>query len=214
LDFVTAKTTSFGERHQVPWLMYSPLQMLAYHRLALRDANPVVSSLLETFPDAMAIADVGCGSGAFSAEMLRRGRSVKACEHARGGRLLARLQGVEVTGFDLDCHPPAQLPSELDLAYCFEVAEHCTPAQGDHLVSFLAETAPAVVFTAAAPGQGGLGHINEQDQEYWITRFADRGMAFSESMAADLRARFGANGVLAPWFSQNVMVFKRESTSG
>lgn len=209
LDFITARTTRFGERHGLDWLTYSPLQMLAYHRLALGDAPAVIGSLLEVFPDEQVIADVGCGSGAFAAELKRRGRAVFACEHAPGGRLAARLQGVPVAGFDLDREPPAGFGAPIDLAYCFEVAEHCTGPQGDRLVRFLGGLAPTVVFTAAHPGQGGLGHINEQEQSYWIIRFEQAGVSFSPELTRSLQQAFADNGVTAPWFAENVMVFKR-----
>jgi SAM-dependent methyltransferase len=204
---VTARTTAFGERHGIDWLTYNPLQMLQYHRMALADAPAVVAAVLETFPDTRRIADVGCGSGAFAAEFQRRGLSVAACEHAVGGRLVARLQGVEVSRFDLDRVPPATLPGDLQLAYCFEVAEHCTPAQGERLVEFLANIAPVVVFSAAQPGQGGLGHINEQDPGYWINAFGQHGAVLAESETESLRQRFAEAGLEAPWFAANALVF-------
>jgi SAM-dependent methyltransferase len=209
LDFVTARTTAFGERHGIDWLTYNPLQMLAYHQLARRDAPAVAASITGAFPDCQSLADVGCGSGAFAAELRGRSRSVAACEHAAGGRLAARLQGVPVTKLDLDRESPAQLPNRIDLAYCFEVAEHCTPSQGDRLVAFLCRLAPTVVFSAAHPGQGGLGHINEQDQQYWGMRFEANGSPLSSEATEDLRRRFLANDVTAPWFVDNVMVFRR-----
>jgi SAM-dependent methyltransferase len=181
--------------------------MLQYHRMALVDAPAVVSAILATFPDRRSIADVGCGSGAFAAEFRRRGRSVVACEHAVGGRFVARLQGVEVSRFDLDRVPPATLPSDLQLVYCFEVAEHCTPAQGQRLVEFLAKLAPAVVFSAASPGQGGLGHINEQDAGYWIEAFGKHGVVLAEVETESLRQRFAGAGLEAPWFAANALVF-------
>jgi SAM-dependent methyltransferase len=204
---VTARTTAFGERHSIDWLTYNPLQMLQYHRMALADAPAVVTAVLETFPERRSIADVGCGSGAFAAEFQRRGRSVVACEHAVGGRLVARLQRVEVSRFDLDRVPPATLLGDLQLAYCFEVAEHCTPAQGERLVEFLANLAPVVVFSAAQPGQGGLGHINEQDPGYWIDAFGRHGAVLAESETENLRQKFAGAGLEAPWFAANALVF-------
>jgi SAM-dependent methyltransferase len=211
LDYVTARSTSFGERHGLGWLMYGPLQMLAYHRQARQDAPGVIGALLGTFPAAVRIADVGSGSGAFAARAARQGRTVFACEHSWGGRLVGRLQGVRVIPFDLDRHPPAALPHALDLTYCFEVAEHCSPAQGDRLVRFLVRLAPLVLFTAAHPGQGGLGHINEQQQDYWIGRFADAGATYRPDLVERFNGALNGHGQVSPWFHQNLMVFSREA---
>jgi SAM-dependent methyltransferase len=175
--------------------------------MALADAPGVVAAILETFPELWRIADVGCGSGAFAAEFQRRGRVVVACEHAVGGRLVARSQGVDVGGFDLDRVPPAVLPNEIELAYCFEVAEHCTPSQGERLVEFIAGLAPVVVFSAAQPGQGGLGHINEREPEYWIEAFGRQGSVVAEAETESLRRRFTDAGLDAPWFAANAQVF-------
>lgn len=187
--------------------------MLQYHRMALTDAPTVVSVILEMFPDRGNVADVGCGSGAFAAEFRRRGRSVVACEHAVGGRFVARLQGVEVSRFDLDRVPPATLPTNLHLAYCFEVAEHCTPAQGQRLVAFLAKLAPTIVFSAAQPGQGGLGHINEQDPAYWIEAFGNHGAVLAQAETTSLRDRFAGAGLEASWFAANTLVFFAAATA-
>ncbi|MHB1834055.1 MAG: class I SAM-dependent methyltransferase [Solirubrobacteraceae bacterium] len=175
----------------------------------MRDAPSVIGALEETFPAAQRLADVGAGSGAFAAEAQRQGHSVEACEFALGGRLYARRQGVRCARFDLRREPPARLRPGVDLAYCFEVAEHLPPDLSDRLVRFLAQLAPTIVFTAAPPGQGGLGHVNEQPREYWIDRF-ERGQAEYQAKTTDLLAHaFRRRGVRANWLVDNLMVFRR-----
>jgi hypothetical protein len=88
-----------------------------------------------------------------------------AYEYTRLGRLIARLHGIRP--FDL-AQPVVVEPAKCDLAYSFEVAEHLPPELGNRLVAFLAASAPTVVFTAAPPGQGGSGHVNEQERPYWV----------------------------------------------
>jgi hypothetical protein len=119
---------------------------------------------------------------------------------------MAALQRVPSAPFDLrDTAPPRR---RADLAYSFEVAEHLPPELGDRLVGFLAATAPLVVFTAAHPGQGGYGHVNEQPQAYWVERFRAAGMEPSPDETAALRRAFAAAGVQAPWFDENVLVLR------
>jgi len=205
-DLLGTRASRLGERRGWDWLVYNPLTMWSYHRLARADAGPVMAAVREVFPAAGDLVDVGAGSGAYAAAAARHGARVVALERSRAGRAMAALQRVRSAPFDL--RDPAPPERRADLAYCFEVAEHLPPDLGDRLVTFLAASAPVVVFTAAQPGQGGYGHINEQPQPYWIDRFRAAGMAPSPDEAAALRRAFRAHGVQAPWFDENVLVFR------
>ncbi|UXN75167.1 hypothetical protein N8D56_09895 [Devosia sp. A8/3-2] len=56
-----------------------------------------------------------------------------------------------------------------------EVAEHLSPARAVGFVADLVALAPAILFSAAIPGRGGVGHSNEQWQSYWAGLFAAHG---------------------------------------
>jgi hypothetical protein len=73
---------------------------------------------------------------------------------------------------DLRNLPPAAEFGQFDLAICLEIAEHLPESCADALIKFLSELAPAVLFGAAIPGQGGVNHINEQWQSYWVAKFS------------------------------------------
>ena len=62
-----------------------------------------------------------------------------------------------------------------DLAQCLEVAEHLTESSADLLVKTLTDLAPLALFSAAHPGQGGQGHLNERWPVYWQRRFSQHG---------------------------------------
>jgi hypothetical protein len=62
-----------------------------------------------------------------------------------------------------------------------------------------------VVFSAAAPGQGGNGHTNEQWPEYWSELFARRGYEAVDC----LREVFWNDGAVEWWYSQNLLLFAR-----
>jgi SAM-dependent methyltransferase len=203
--------SAVGERRGVEWLTYNPLLMLEYHRYGLRDAPAVVQVMAETFPAARRYVDVGAGTGVFAAEAMRQGLDVIACERSRGGRVAAGWQGVPVVPFDLSRDPPADVGDGFDVGYCFEVAEHVPASLADRLVAFLASLAPTIVFTAAQPGQGGAGHVNEQAPGYWIERFERGGHAFDAGLSANVAARFQERGVWAPWLLHNVLVFRQRS---
>jgi SAM-dependent methyltransferase len=204
---VMDRLTEIGERHQIDFLIYNPLRMRMFHRYARRDATPVMNALQATFPSLRAYADVGCGSGAYAAEATRRGLRVVGCEKSRVGRVIARRQGVDCQPFDLTRSTPAKLEPGIELTYCFEVAEHLPIDLGDRLVEFLAGAAPVCVFTAAQPGQGGSGHINERPREYWHERFLRHGLEPDQRLTARLVDEFAAAGVQARWLFDNLTVY-------
>jgi SAM-dependent methyltransferase len=204
--------SSLGERLGVGWLTYNPLQMLIYHRYAVREAPGVIRGFEEIFPRAQRYVDVGCGSGAYAAEAIRRGHPTVGLERSGAGRLIAKRQGVDSRRFDLRREPPTLSGAPFDLAYCFEVAEHLPAELGQPLVDVLCGLARQIVFSAAPPGQGGVGHINEQPPDYWHTRFAARNFHHDPSISQALRDSFADSGVEAPWLLTNPAVYIRSDT--
>jgi SAM-dependent methyltransferase len=207
--------SDYGERHRIDWLTYNPLRMRFFHRYAKRDASAVIASLESVIPEARTYADIGAGSGAYAAEAVRRGHPTVACERSAAGRLIARRQGVESVPFDLTKARPAHLATgSIDLAFSFEVAEHLPPELGERLVEFMCQIdAPTVVFSAAQPGQGGTGHINEQPSAHWAQRFAERGYRLDEPRTSTLRAALRKGDVTSRWLLSNAMVLGRETPS-
>lgn len=65
--------------------------------------------------------------------------------------------------------------ADYDLACCIEVAEHLPVAYAGRLVDALADSADVVLWSAAHPGQGGEGHVNEQPPGYWDRLWQCRG---------------------------------------
>lgn len=208
---LAGRLSSLGERLGVGWLTYNPLQMLIYHRYAVREAPAVIRSFEEMFPQARRYVDVGCGSGAYAAEAVRRGHLTVGLERSLAGRLIARSQGVGSQKFDLRRYVPAQDAASFDLAYCFEVAEHLPPTLGESLVDAICGLAGNVVFSAAPPGQGGVGHINEQPVEYWHALFAAKGFHHDPAASSAIREAFARNGVWAPWLKSNAVVYRGPS---
>lgn len=116
------------------------------------------------------------------------------------GLVMARLAqlGWDVTGIDGSSHAIASAPVEVrhrifrvdllgpwnhrtrccDVAICIEVAEHLPDSSAIDLVSWVAELpriSGHIVWSAAYPGQGGVGHINERPDTYWMSMFVNEG---------------------------------------
>jgi len=60
---------------------------------------------------------------------------------------------------------------EVDLAICLEVLEHLKSNTANKVFSEMCNKSQVILFSAAVPGQGGTGHINEKPKEYWIEEF-------------------------------------------
>jgi SAM-dependent methyltransferase len=95
--------------------------------------------------------------------------------------------------------------ARVDLAVALEVAEHLPPDRADGFIADLAAVAPLVLFSAAIPGQGGTGHVNEQWPGYWVEKFNANGMAVSGA----LRWQIWGDQRVENWYRQNLLVASR-----
>jgi hypothetical protein len=103
----------------------------------------------------------------------------------------------------VDLRTPPALSRSFDLAVCLEVAEHLPAEHASALVRYLGAAAPAILFSAAIPGQGGRDHVNEQWQDYWRAKFAEIGYAAVDAVRPHV---WGCPDV-AVWYQQNVILY-------
>lgn len=168
-------SSALGQRLGWEWLIYNPLVRYSFYRGERKNAPKMVEAVLREYPGLGSIADVGCGQGIYAAEFQNRGIRVVGCEYAESGRRASRRRGVEVYPFDLS-QPQDALPGvPYDAAVTIEVGEHIPQHLAHSFVAYLTSTSNLVIFTAAAPGQGGHGHINEQPKSYWVAMFRSAG---------------------------------------
>jgi SAM-dependent methyltransferase len=147
------------------------------------------------------VLDVGCGAGHWAAVFEALGIPVVGVD---GPQIDPRLRLVS-TFVPWDLGQPLPELGRFDLGVCLEVAEHLPPEAAGGLVDGLCRSADRWLFSAAVPGQGGDGHLNEQPHEYWIGQFA--GHDFQAD--ASWRDRFAADERVEWWYRQNVLVMTR-----
>jgi SAM-dependent methyltransferase len=208
---IGTRLSHLGERIGCEALIYNRLHFWHFHEVALESAPAVIEALVAEFPEARRWADVGCGSGAYAAELARRGKSEVGCEYGKFGRKLAARQGVDCRPFDLSRVPPAQMSPPFDVAYCFEVIEHVPEALSPRLLDFLVSLAPVIVFTGAQPGQGGTGHINEKPRSFWLDQFTARGLIFDGELTDRIVHRLRTAALSATWLEKNLIVVRLPS---
>lgn len=107
--------------------------------------------------------------------------------------------------FAHDLSLPVHLTKKFDIAISMETAEHLPKSAADTFVKSICSSSDTVIFSAAHPGQGGDGHINEQKQEYWISKFA--AYHFQAVPIAEL---FEKNLKIEKWYRDNIIMFKKE----
>lgn len=164
----------------------------------------IAASLVETFAPRF-VVDVGCGSGGLLAALARHGvPKLLGLESSADGLARARRRNVDARFCDLG--QPFTLDRDADLAICLEVAEHLPAELADRFIDSLTSGPKRLVFSAATPGQGGEGHVNEQPHEYWIGKLAARGFALDEETSRRFREEWKRRDV-ARWYCNNVMVF-------
>jgi len=146
------------------------------------------------------LLDIGCGPGHFVDSF--------------------RDQGVDAKGMDIDdrVHGKEHLKyqSLLDITdenaevvVCMEVAEHIEPALEDQVVAKVVSAVnKTLIWTAAAIGQGGIGHINCKNKEDWSEKITKAGLVRNfereKQLIDDMR-----NGYHMGWFTNNLLYFEK-----
>ena len=144
------------------------------------------------------VLDVGCGTGISLDYFKRKGITVRGLEGSTLAISKARNASL-ITLHDLDT--PIDLGEKFDLVWCFEVAEHIHPNYVSTFLDTLTRHGDQVLLSAAQPGQGGMGHLNEQLPGYWIERMEARGFL--------LLPETNRYRALPDHFSANILAFAK-----
>ena len=147
------------------------------------------------------VLDIGSGPGMYVDELIK--------------------VGVDAFGIDIDDRVEGKdyLAKEsifdtkrtADTVICFEVLEHIDPIYADQEVDALynaVEPGGTLIFTAAQPGQGGVGHINCRPRMYWHDKLVARGLVYDKEQTQAL-IDYEITGIHMGWFVNNVMIFKK-----
>ena len=153
---------------------------------------------------ARSVVDVGCGVGTWLAACAENG--IEEYLGIDGYHVDADLLQIPREHFrTADLREPLTFDRSYDLALSVEVAEHLPPEAGPPLVRQLTGAAPAVLFSAAIPGQTGPGHINERWQSYWVGLFGTHGYLPVD----EIRPAIWSLTDIPFWYRQNVILYLR-----
>jgi SAM-dependent methyltransferase len=148
------------------------------------------------------VIDVGCGTGAWLAVFQEHGiEDVCGVDGAHVAGESLRIAPDRFVAFDLTSRYTSA--RRFDLVVSLEVAEHLPPENAASFVASLCDLAPAALFSAAVPFQGGTGHVNEQWPEYWASLFERHGFQPFDCV----RPPTWNNEHVEWWYAQNTLLF-------
>lgn len=165
------------------------------------DSAVLVAPLVMNLLKPASVIDVGCGTGEWLKEFARYGVDITGVDGDYVPRQYLKIQPEKFIAHDLS--RPFIVRKRFDLALSLEVAEHLPLERAETFVDDLTALAPVVLFSAAIPGQGGYGHINEQWPGYWSGLFGKRGYKVVDA----LRKLIWDNENIEWWYRQNLLIF-------
>jgi SAM-dependent methyltransferase len=173
------------------------------HSGAKHSAEVVAPLVLQLLP-VRSVVDVGCGDATWLAAFQELGVSdILGIDGDYVERDLLQIPQERFRPMDLT--KPFHFDRTFDLAVSLEVAEHLPADRAAAFVECLTLTAPAILFSAAIPHQGGGGHVNEQWPEEWATLFQKHGYLPIDC----IRRRIWQNDSVDWWYAQNTLLFAR-----
>ncbi|OGN63429.1 MAG: hypothetical protein A3E80_04250 [Chlamydiae bacterium RIFCSPHIGHO2_12_FULL_49_9] len=158
--------------------------------------------------------DAGCGAGSYVKDAHKSGmKFVYGCDgNPTTKKLGTNFEQIMLHLKECFTNSKTSESGPYDVVSCFEVAEHI-PAQFtdtvlNNLISQIKDDG-ILVLSWARKGQGGLGHVNEQDAFYVLKKMDQLGFSCDEKDSRQLRRSTSPN---TPWFFHTLFVFKRRNS--
>ena len=194
------------ERNDLAWLKravpHHP-ERINYDHIAVDEA-PSAERIAKWISSALppgTVLDIGCGPGTYVDALRTFGITARGIDI--DNRVLGKEHLKYQSLFELDDVDQA------DTVVCLEVAEHIDESAADLVAYQVARCVKkTLIWTAAQPGQGGIGHINCQSKQYWEEKLTEQGLVRNRELETRM-LEFVVQGPHMGWFRNNVMLFTR-----
>lgn len=175
-----------------------------YHKNAggsLSSAQYIVPIMYELLKP-KSVVDIGCGLGLWLQIFEQLGVSqILGIDGEYVSQNLLKIPSDKFLALNLN--EPFEIKEKFDLAISLEVAEHLLPESAADFVHSLAKLSDVILFSAAIPKQGGVNHLNEQWQSYWIDLFENSGYIYTDL----LKHYIWEAPEIECWYKQNILLF-------
>jgi 2-polyprenyl-3-methyl-5-hydroxy-6-metoxy-1,4-benzoquinol methylase len=158
----------------------------------------VLSIVLDHFRPS-SVLDVGCGTGRSLEYFLEQKINAIGIENSATAISLSPVKN-HILKYNLN--KEVHLNRMFDLIWCFEVIEHIHPDYERNFLNTLINHSNVIILSAARPGQGGHGHFNEQEPEYWISKFSKYGYQYDADFSERIRSTMETH-------AENLLCFKK-----
>jgi glycosyltransferase involved in cell wall biosynthesis/SAM-dependent methyltransferase len=146
------------------------------------------------------VLDIGCGPGIYVDSLTELGIEAQGIDI--DSRVIGRENLRYQSLFDI-------ADEKADLVICMEVAEHIESIHNTEIVKkVVSATGSTLIWTAGVPGQGGVGHINLQETEYWAELIESQGLVRNFEKEHHLK-EYARSGYHMGWFVNNLLYFER-----
>lgn len=143
------------------------------------------------------VYDVGCSSGSYVNALVKLGFNVKGFDATPG------IEGGLIE--EVDFSREQQFSEKPGTVICLEVAEHIHPHKQQVFLENLGKlVANRLILSWAIPGQGGVGHVNEQEPEAVRQILQSHGFAYRQQQSEALM-----QAATLSWFKKTVGVYDR-----
>lgn len=175
--------------------IFTPKEALTEHQTSPKLAN----ALLDVLPMNKPVIDFGCGRGEYLANLEKYRYKVEGYE----GQPLADspkfIKKADIT-----------IPIETKFkgsVLCLEVMEHIPSELTEVAMSNLINACTGrLILSWAIKGQGGCGHVNEQDSDYVVPLIESKGFKYNVGISSMLRSVAGRE---LWWFKNSIYVFDK-----
>jgi len=181
-----------------------------FHKMTrIREWQMAIGEKISKFLNIKSVVDFGCAGGYYLEGMYESGcRHIMGFEYAYDNvkdfiseKMKPFIQYGNVMEH-IDC-------GKFDCSMSIEVVEHILNEKSDLMVDNLTNASNRyIIFTAAPPGQGGTGYINEQPKEFWIEKMSSRGFVLIPEVTQKLQAELNT----IPFSNKYMNLIKRQIT--
>ena len=164
--------------------------------------NGLMDALPQIFEENSTVVDFGCGNADYAKHLHNKGFK---CEAYDGNPNTPEM--TDGLGKVLDLSKEFNLGKTFDYVISLEVAEHIPKEFEDvYINNLIKHTDSYLIMSWALDGQGGDGHVNEQNEDYVLNLFDKLGMTYHQDISQILRdvAKLG-------WFKKTIYVFTKKN---